>query len=822
MKSAYRMALACSAAWSILSAAPAFAQSVSNAPVQMAAADATLTKSAAKDAPKAPEEVIVTGTRVTGMKVVDSPAPIVKLGGAELTKVGQPDLLQTLNVLVPSFNAESYGADTAALTLTARLRGLSPNHTLVLVNGKRRHSTANFHADSGELQGSSAADLSLIPLSAVDHIEVLQDGAAAQYGTDAIAGVINIILKNASSGGSAEAQTGAYFKGDGFTWGTSANAGFDLGGKGFLNLTAEYRYHGHSNRGEADPRITPDNGYKVGESPYKSRVFGDGRQSPTNFMFNAGYDVSSAVQLYAFGSYSHKDAKAWENYRLYSKIPAPYTGKIYPNGFEPAETLVEDDYAFTAGARGGNLLGWNWDVSSTYGTDNESIGNTDGINISLLSDTGSSPTSFHAGDFIVSQWTNNADLTREFNFGLYEPVNVAIGLEYRRETYELKPGDAASRYKEGSQAFPGYALTDASNVNRDNVAAYVDLSTHLTKSWLVDLAGRFEHFSDFGDTTIGKLTTRYDLTNGFGLRATVSTGFRAPTLQEEYFSATNVAPTYAVVQLPANRAAAALLGSTGLKPEETRNYSVGFVSEPISKFHLTADAYQIEIDNRIVDTGYLVADPTNPKDPVFNAITANGNVLDRGLSFIAAQYFTNAVSTRTRGLEITADYTTEFSNASKIDWTLALNFNQTAVTKTAPTPKQLAGQTLFDQQAYDQLTKGSPKVKAVLGATYTLDRWSFVARESLYGRVAEYLQDQDTGGAPYHQVVSGQKLLTDIEVSYDLMDSWRLSAGANNVFNTFPTRSPVSEVYLGQSIYPSFAPFGINGGYYFAKVRYSF
>ena len=482
-------------------------------------------------------EIIVTGTRVAGLRAADSPAPIQVLSAPALARVGSPGLIDALALSVPSFNAQAVGGDMANETLSARLRGLSPNHVLVLINGKRRHGVANLAILSSVFQGGAAADLNMIPVAAIDHIEVLQDGAAAQYGSDAIAGVINIILKSAPSGGSASASGGGYFDGGGKTGEVDANAGFGQGSRGYLNLTADARIHDYSNRGGPDQRVVqavqsgahPDWADLAGY-PYVNRIFGDARYEQALLSLNAGYDLGAA-ELYGFGTYGRKHAGGWANFRVPDKLPA-----LYPLGFNPIDELQEEDFAGTLGLRG-TAAGWRWDLSSTYGKDADTVNVTHSANVDLFADTGSTPSDFHAGDFIASQWTNTLDISRAFEVGMAGPLTLAFGAEHRRETYQIEAGDPASRYKAGSQSYPGFSLTDAGSHSRHNLAAYVELDANPAPGLTLDLAGRWEHFSDFGDTTVGKITGRYELTPALALRGTASTGFRAPTLAEEFYSA---------------------------------------------------------------------------------------------------------------------------------------------------------------------------------------------------------------------------------------------------------------------------------------------
>jgi iron complex outermembrane receptor protein len=773
-------------------------------------------------------EVIVTGTRRSGIEAIDSSAPIQVLDSSVLVRTGQPDLIQALSQNLPSFTAQAFGGDTANLTLSARLRGLSPNHALVLIDGKRRHTTANLAVLGGPYQGGAAADLNFIPVSAIERIEVLQDGAAAQYGTDAIAGVVNIILKKNSTGGGVNVTGGGYMDEGGDTGDVSGNIGYAPSDTSFINFTAEGRTHDRSDRSGIDPRVVDPSRLASMPSmltapgyPYLNHISGDAAYHIGIASMNAGMSFGDTMQAYSNATYGKKHAHSFENYRTPDRIPG-----IYPEGFNPEEEAIEQDYGVTVGLKGKIADTWRWDLSTTYGKDDVELNTINSGNVSLYRDTGTTPTDFHAGDFISTQWTTNADLNRDIEIGWASPLNIAGGLEHRRETYEIKPGDPASRYKEGAQSFPGFALTDAGSHDRDNNAVYIDFAGSPVEKLQLDLAGRYEDFSDFGNTSIGKLSARYDFTDAFALRGTVSTGFRAPTLAEEYYSATNVGPTSAFVQLPPNAPAAALVGIDGLKPEKSNNFSVGFVTHIFPKLVATLDAYQIDIDDRIVGSGslYGVGGAVNSQ-AVSDAIAANGNVLDPSVTFQGISIFSNGLDTRTRGVELVATYPGEYG-FGRVDWSLAANYNETEVTKIADSPVQLQPQTFFDPTAISNLEDAAPKYRGVLTASWSLDRFSATLRETLYGPSSQ-LESPD--GGVYYETEIAATPITDLELSYN-MPTMRFTVGANNLFNRYPSgvNPQLQQRYFDDvsnsavTIYPTFSPFGINGGYYYAKLAFTF
>ena len=802
------------------------------------------------------EGIIVTGTRTTGLRAVDSPAPITVLDSTALSRVGQTDLIQAIAQNVPSFNAQAFGGDTANLTLSAKLRGLSPNHALVLINGKRRHGTANLAVLGGPFQGGAAADLNFISLGAVSHIEVLQEGAAAQYGTDAIAGVINIILKNDPEGGGITASAGKYMSGGGDTADLTLNVGFAPFENSYLNLSYQTRYHDYSFRGDVDPRVT-NTPFNINSSsrlsrypqlanhpdfPYMNRIAGDAEYRLNIGSYNFGITFGD-VEAYSFGTYGDKYASAFENYRVPNLIVGRDGSIPRPFGFSPREVIYETDYAATFGIKTKTEDGWNVDIATTYGKDNVSIYVKDSFNRSLYIDTstpttpGSSPTDFYAGAFIFSQWTSQIDVSKEYDVGMAAPLNVAFGGEYRLEEYEIKPGDAGSRYKEGSQSYPGFQFTDAGKHDRRSYAVYGNVALSPSEPVKLDLAARYEHFSDFGSTFIVKGTGRYDFNEMIAIRGTASTGFRAPTLAESFYSATNVSPTSAFVQLPPNSAAAALVGVNGLDPEKSRNFSVGFVAHPGFGITATLDVYQINIKDRIVGSGSLFGSGGDVNLPAVRAaIIANGNVLDPTVTQTGINIFTNGLNTRTRGAELVVTTSTDLADMGSIQWSLTGNFTDTKVTKIAKPPAQLAGASLFDLTSIGNLETTSPDYRFVLGALWTWDKLSVNLKETLYGPASRF--DSRTGcslatGATSPTCFKNKidaTFITDLEISYRILEPVKITIGANNLFNKYPDK--LNPAYRNTFLtgnangfvtqYPTFSSFGINGGYYYGKVAYTF
>ncbi len=839
---ALTLLLSAGAVFADATATPATAPA--EAPTKVAAADAAT--------PGRLEALIVTGTRVTGLKVEDSASPIQVLDASTIVGTGQPDLIQALGQNLPSLQVEAFGADTAALTLSARLRGLSANDTLVLINGKRRHGTANLTVDTGSpFIGSAAPDFSLIPVASIQRIEVLTDGAAAQYGTDAIAGVVNIILKRDDHGGSVSTEGGGYMDEGGRTGDVSGNFGFKPFDGAFANLTLEARYHGYSDRGAIDPRLNAANLASYPSIlnnlnfPKLNKIQGDASQRTQLATLNFGADLANDINVYGNATVAHKSGMAFENYRLptASKVP-----QVMPNGFSPSEGIVEDDYALTGGVKG-HVGEWNWDLSTTYGKDRDQIGTFNTVSpdlfasIQAASGTAAAiagmPTSYKDGEFIASQWTNTLDVSRDFAIGWATPLNVAFGLEQRTDKFEIVAGDPASRFGSGPSSYPGFTLTDAGSHNRKNEAIYLDLAGNPVKELTLDAAVRAEHFSDFGGTSVGKLTARYDFTPTFAVRSTVSTGFRAPTLAEEFYSATNVGPSTAFVQLPPNSAGAALVGVNGLKPEKSDNFSFGVILRPTAESSVSLDMYQITIRDRVVGSGNIFGSggPNGATQPAVNAaIAANGNVLDpavvNGGGQTGINIFSNAASTRTRGAEFVASLAANYGEYGKVDYSGAASYNQTKVTSVNQAPAELSPQTLLDQTALSQLETASPKFRINLSAVWRYGAWTLDVKENYYGESSDYeqgLDAQGNAGAYYKNTLKAQ-FITSMSVSNQLTKQLSLTVGANNLFNTYPTKRN-SDLQASERAVPdnsavaqyaNFSPYGFNGGFYYARATYAF
>ncbi|HWU04361.1 MAG TPA: TonB-dependent receptor [Novosphingobium sp.] len=757
----------------------------------------------AQEATAAREDIIVTGTRDPGQTARQSISPITVLGTAQLRDTGQADLRDTLQQLVPSITRPLIGASPAAMVDAFSLRGLTSDQTLVLVNGKRRHTSSALFYAPGPQQGTTPVDIDMIPLGAIQRVEILQDGAAAQYGSDAIAGVVNIILKNDHKGVHLQSTNGGYYAGDGFTSQESANVGLGLGANGFLDLSADFRYQDHTIRSGPDSRT----GLK--DNPSLSSP----RQTRETVGYNLGYDLGPDTSLYSFGTYGHRVADAYQLRRLPTVAPT-----IYPGGFVPIMRNYEDDYAITAGVSQKNLVGWNLDFSTTFGRNilNEDLLNT--VNTTLLANTGSSPTHFRQMSYKNSQWTNNLDLRRAIPLSfLAAPLNIALGGEFRRETYDLGAGEPGSYYGTGPQGQRGLSPDLAGHSARSVEAAYAELSTRLTPAWQVDLAGRFEHYSDAGNTTTGKISSRYDITPRLALRGTFSNGFRAPSLAQENFSNFATTPTAIQGLVKVNSVAGALLGARPLKPERSQNISFGAVASPIDGLHLSLDAYQIRVKDRIVAAGVYNG------AAAIAAFNAAGITIPSGISAsaVSVQYFANAADTRTRGLDFLADYTTRLGRSDTLKFDAAVNFNSTDVTRVGTDGN---GNLLLNAQQKAFLSTSFPKNKAIVGVNWTHGAWNFGLHETRYGEVTSQLTYYS---GPYANSVTQfrafpqpARYTTDVVIGWQATPKLRLTAGGNNLFNAMPREIPAENQYLGVWKYDWYVQqIGFNGGYYYFRLN---
>ncbi|SFR88623.1 iron complex outermembrane recepter protein [Dyella sp. OK004] len=763
------------------------------------------------------QQVVVTGTRATDRTASESLAPIDVLTPADLTATGSTDLASALSSLLPSLDfprpAINDGNDAIR---PASLRGLSPDQVLVLVDGKRYHTTSLVNYNSSVGRGSAPVDLNSIPIAAIDHIEVLRDGAAAQYGSDAIAGVINVVLKRGGQPGnnSVTASGGVMDKGDGAQNGVQGSVGIPLGGTGsdapgWARLAWNYQNAMNTNRAENKNRATTLAGAPNPSGiPYER--YGDPAVKTYQLLLNFGYNITPNIELYGYLNGSKRDVTSNGYYRAYNSarnVPA-----IYPNGFLPQIVNHSNDLAAVLGVRGKTDGGWHWDFSADHGENNLVFDIANSVNTNLYYTLGHSPTYFHAGTFRNKQSVANLDLSKDFAVGfLPNPLTVAFGGEYRKETYVIDAGDPDSYffnpatlipgtttpYAGGSQVYPGLTPEVAGSFGRHSEAAYLDLETDLSSKLSAGVAARYEHYSDAGSTRSGKLSARYQFTDTFALRGTVSNGFRAPSLaQQNYESVVTLIQNGQLAQIGTFRTsdpAAIALGAKPLKPEKSTNYGLGAVWQPFDNFSTTLDLYQIRIGNAILYSDQIAVSIPNSQ-------------------VTGAQFFVNGATTRTRGADLIANYRLDLDAWGKLTLTASGNYNQTKVLSIS-TPA-------FGRASEGLLTSSTPRTKYVFSGDWAFHDFNLHTNLTRYGSVIRR-GDMDDGSQD--QKFAARWLL-DLSASYNLQD-WSFTVGADNLTNQYPTKASLANVYEDRADglqYSSLSPFGFNGRYWYGKVTYRF
>lgn len=782
--------------------------------------------------------VVVTGNRGSQPRTItDSPSPIDVISAEQLQASGKVGLKELLARLLPSFNLPAInGGGTSWSVRGVTMRGLSGDQVLVLVNGKRRHNTALINNLARIGTAAVPVNLDLIPVSAIDHIEVLRDGASAQYGSDAIAGVINIILKENDSGGSAETSFGRYGSGDGDTVHQTFNYGLSLPNDGFANLALDSKEQEPFDRsGSATGNLYslpgfPDSRDQTVDRHGWNPSYGLGREKVTNVSYNLELPLQDDLRFYSFSTASYMETtKVTGNYRpndIYSLAGDPNTP--YPDGIHAQRRNRTKDFQIAAGFKG-EVAGWNYDASSTWGEDDSTLNASNTLNPSLGP---TSPTSFNLASQIFDQWTNNLDFNRSFDIGLKNPLQTAFGFEYRWEKYQIEPGDYDS-YTPGSYVIPtgpfagrtplpglasynGTSPADAGEISRSNVAGYVDLGLDVTDKWYVGTAARYERYTqDIGSTWSGKFSTRYAFTDAFAVRGTINNGFRAPSLAQTIYASSTFTSggvvngqqvSVPVKVLPVDTAEARALGAEKLKPEKSLNYSLGFTYEPTQNYRLTTDLYQIDIRDRIVSTSLLGG------TTVSQVLAANG--LSPGLY---AQYYTNAVDTRTRGIDIINEYRQQLDEYGQVRWSAAYNWNQTKIQKLQDNPAQLAGSglQLFDRRLQKDLTVATPQSKLILAANWKVTDYNLNLAVTRFG---SYVEGDNN---PANDRKFSAKWITDIDAAYDLTQHLTVALGANNLFNVYPDKNGIQD-WAGGYKYGQFSPFGFGGAYYYTRLAYNF
>ncbi len=789
-------------------------------------------------------EVVVLGSRsLIQRSNLNTPVPVDVFSANKLVQTGQQGLIQMLNYLVPSFNA-----NRQVLIEPVTLRGLDPDHLLILLNGTRYHNSAwlnNGSPNSNLGRGSVCNDLNSIPFSAIDKVEILRDGASAQYGSDAIAGVINIRLKESTGKTSIQVHAGQFYEGDGLKVSIGLNGGIRINKKGFLNYSADFRHQSPTSRG-GEYRGTVYNNYRDSATAADSatikaqddslirarginkKVFVSNNISQLNssgVLINGGYPIGNHSELFLTSAVNYHENRFTGNYRFPN-----YTGQVnpvlYPDGFKPEVKATNWDVSLMAVLKGDTKDRWHWELSNSYGNNSNKnyVSNTN--NASQYGLGKDAPTSFYAGKLIYQQYITNVSFVKDLakKNGDLKSCNMAIGAERRFENYQRKEGEEASwknydstgRTQGGSQPSRGSINPEnAVNENRAVSAAYIDLEVETGEHFLFDVASRYEYYNDFGGNLAGKLAARYKFSEKFSLRASVGNGFRAPSMQQRFFEGTQSYRGTALTQgiFSNNSKVTKAFGIPSLAPERSVNLDGGFTSKLSHNISLTVDAYWIQIKNRIVLSGVFTKE-----NPDVAAILVNYPNID------VVQFYTNAINTRTHGIDAVLNGSWNI-NKTTLGMTLAANFNRNAIfgpikttDKISDTPRYT--NTLFGIEERTKLEKDQPGEKIILSAIVNKGKFGFTFRNTLFGNTGSAtIADPDT---LYESFSS--KIITDISISYAPKPWLTITAGVDNIFDVYPDRlQHYYDTGDGISIYSDGAsPFGYNGGYYFVSMGFSF
>jgi len=825
---------------------------------------------------------VVVGSRARHTAADELAVPVDVFTPQQIQSQGTTETAQILSQLAPSVNFPRQSvSDATEIVRPFTMRGLSPDHTLVLLNGKRRHHTALIHYyGAGEGAGSSGIDMNAIPAGAIGQLEVLRDGAAAQYGSDAIAGVVNVVLKEGVFSPFLTGDLGEYmtskenpaalpnaggsrpaYPHDGRTVDVNGGWGLPLG-RGSLGLFAEYRDRQPTNRagpdptdmfvaGDADAVVNGELVAKNNSIAMPNHHWGDGASKDLMTFFNASFPfnpANAAAGVYAFGGYSYRQGAGFGYFRPPSSERNWPT--IYPNGFLPKFAPDVLDFSGAGGVRG-VMSGWSYDLGGTVGhngfkynlenTLNTSLGpclttpcapGPDGT-LGTADDPGiPNKKNIFAGELRYTEAILSLDASHEYAMGLASPVNVAFGTAFRTERYQIGAGEAASYINgfhpaqdgsiapSGSQVFPGFRPEDASDSHRNNVGAYVDLEGDLVPRLLADVAARYEHYSDFGSKVTGKLAMRFQPTQRLTLRSAVSAGFRAPSLNQSFYSSVvtnfeadpntgNPVP-FEIGIFPVNSREARALGARPLKPESSRNFSAGFAVTPADNLTFTSDFYYIAIDDRITITGFL-GDGTDSVSAILRNI---------GSRATTAQFFTNAIDTRTRGLDLTGNYTIETLGGT-VGLNAVFNFTRTTIPNedNIPLPPELEGTGVTLVNKYDEggllaITKERPAWRSTVTGVYNRGAWNGMARYAYYGKYTSALYSYSGSDVQNYR----GKSLIDAELGFTPMRGFKLTVGGRNLFDVYPDRMNEGN---GFDIFPwpPASPFGYNGRFVYTRVE---
>ena len=735
------------------------------------------------------DEVVVTGNRAKPRTILDSPVPIDNIGVKELTAGGRTNIQEMLTFKVPSFNAQNQAiSDATAHFDPADLRGLGPSRTLVLVNGKRKNQSAQVYLNRTPGKGEVGIDLKSIPTAAIERVEVLRDGAAAQYGSDAIAGVINMILKKNVQYSTVTAKSGLTSEGDGFNFSTDYNTSFNIGDGGFANISLGYATQKLTNRagtpGIADlpSDARPNEIQWATDNPDLGMKYGGPDIDTKDIFINFSNPFGDRAEFYTFGGVTNRSGKSFAYYR------APYWRRGVADagfltrpedfkGYQPTFEAEIKDYLAVSGLKFGLGENWNADASITYGANQVMYTVNNSVNRDYLSDNGTSPTTFNPGGYRLQNIIGNLDLTGE----LSKQLSVALGLENKKEYYTAFEGNPLSYYKGGSDSFAGIKPDEAGEWTRSNIAAYAQLDYDITDAFLLGVAGRYEDFTDAGDNFSWKVNGRYKLGGKGAIRASYSTGFRAPTLHQRYLTNSQ----YIIVAgsnepllqgtLANDNDAVKALGVPSLFAETSKNFSTGITYKIGNNFSASIDFYQINVDDRVLFSSQIgTLDGNLDGSDAVEQILIDNNV-------VAVQFFINAGNTKTTG----ADFVLNYKNQSGFDATLAANFNSTTIDAIA-TPSQLAsgGYNIFTREEKGLITNSRPKSKIILGLNQSVGKWDLGLANTLFGKVT--VTAPESGGIDQDL---GSKVVTDFNIVYNFTRKLAFNANINNLFDVYPDRT---------------------------------
>lgn len=772
------------------------------------------------------EKISVVGSRLAVRSATDTAVPVDIISAEQLEATGMTETAKALQFAAPSYSFPSSSVtDGTDAVRPASLRGLSPDHTLVLVNGKRYHGSALVHLNGTAGRGSSSVDLNTIPMSAIKRIEILRDGASAQYGSDAIAGVINIVLKDASEGAEIALQGGQTYAGDGEQWRAGLNKGIKFSENGHVDISLEAHHKNPTNRAGLDQRqqypTLEDGSADPREATFdrKNHQIGDGKYENLALFFN-GAQYFGDDKLYFFGGISHRENESGAFYRR--ALDSRNILEIYPDGFLPQLAPKIKDYSATVGYAF-SLGEWKMDAAAGFGRNDFEYYVKNSLNASYGPD---SQTRFYDGTLTTEETNLTLDASRYLPFYNDSELLLALGVAYRNNTYQIEAGEEASyanggygNRAAGSQGFTGFTPASEVDESRHNTGLYAEVENQLTRDFYWAAAVRYEDYSDFGGNTTWKLAGRYDLTDKLAFRATANTGFRAPSVQQLYF--TNIStlfvsdpdtgelvPTESGTFNSLSPVAQAL-GISELKPEKSTSFSGGLVYTGDNGMTITLDAYQIDIDDRIILSSSLT-----PSDSAAVAEALSGTNAE------SARFFINGVDTRTKGVDLVVSQNFELGSYGDLAASMVYAYNKNEI-RDIHLPSLLGGleDQLFDHVEQVRMTDSSPQNKGSLNLTHSYGDFKTNLRFNFFG-------DYKVGLSTGENLDYGAKTTTDLSVAYTATDHLTLTLGAQNLFDVYPDKAktePTDQSFGGIFKYPvGNTPFGMNGGYYYLQARYTF